>query len=112
MPEQHVDGVSILPLITTEEQEDLNDRPLFWHYPHYSNQGCTPGCAVRKGHYKLLEFFEDNHVELYNVYEDVSEEHDLAQKMPDKVKELKDLLDKWKLEVKAKIPQPNPNYKR
>ena len=89
----------------------MDDRPIFWHYPHYSNQGCTPGCSVRKGHWKLIEFFEDEKLELYDVYNDVGEHHDVSKENSDIVKELKSLLDQWKIAVKAKIPQPNPNYK-
>lgn len=110
-PEQHMDGVSILKLLENGSQEDLEERPIFWHYPHYSNQGCTPGCAVRKGHWKLLEFFEDDRLELYNVYDDVGEEHEVSLDHPEIVAELKALLDAWKVDVKARIPEPNPNYK-
>lgn len=62
-PQQHQDGVSIAPLLRGETMEE---RPLFWHYPHYGNQGGQPMAAVRRGNYKLLKFFEDNHTELYD----------------------------------------------
>ena len=111
MPEQHMDGVSILPLLEHSTQDGLDDRPIFWHYPHYSNQGCTPGCSVRKGHWKLIEFFEDEKLELYDIYNDVGETKDVSAEHPDIVQELKSLLDQWKIDVKARIPEPNPNYK-
>ncbi len=111
MPEQHMDGVSILPLLEQQNQPDLEERPIFWHYPHYSNQGCTPGCSVRQGHWKLLEFFEDGKLELYDIYNDVGETKDVSAEHPDIVAKLKALLDAWKLDVKARIPQPNPHYK-
>lgn len=111
LPQQHCDGKSILPLLTKQKQDELEDRPIFWHYPHYSNQGCTPGCAVREGKYKLLEFFEDGRLELYNVYDDIGEQHDLSKQFPDIVKELKSKLDAWKIEVGAKIPQVNKDWK-
>ncbi|MBE2893971.1 sulfatase [Spirabiliibacterium falconis] len=107
-PEQHCDGVSILPILT-QEQTAL-DRALYWHYPHYSNQGCTPGCSIRDGEWKLLEFFEDGRLELYHIHHDIGEKHDLSAKHPDIVNKLKAKLDKWKVDVGARIPQPNPKY--
>jgi len=109
MPRQHLDGVSFLPVL----KGDAFERgPIFWHYPHYSNQGGTPGCSVREGAWKLIEFFEDGRCELYNLVEDVSEERDLAASEGDKVKELKGKLDAWKVSVEAKIPKVNLNWKR
>jgi len=107
MPAQHVDGVSFLPLL---KGASFDRGPIFWHYPHYSNQGGTPGCAVRDGDWKLIEFFEDGRCELYNLKEDISEEHDLAAVETAIVKDLKTKLDAWKIAVEAKIPKPNPNY--
>jgi arylsulfatase A-like enzyme len=107
MPEQHTDGVSLLPLL---QGESLDRGPIFWHYPHYSNQGGTPGCSVRDGDWKLIEFFEDNHIELYNLREDISEEKNLAMKEKELAIELKGKLDEWKISVEAKIPKRNPNY--
>jgi len=107
-PDLHCDGVSLLPLLQGEDR--LDREAIFWHYPHYSNQGGTPTCSVRAGDWKLIEFFEDRHVELYNLREDVGEEHDLAAKHPGKVKELREMLAAWRYEVGAKIPPPNPNW--
>jgi arylsulfatase A-like enzyme len=70
-PAQHLDGVSITPLL---KGETLPQRPLFWHYPHYSNQGGPPGGAIRLGDYKLIEHFEDRRVELYNLKDDPGEQ--------------------------------------
>ncbi|MGR3807324.1 sulfatase [Pasteurella testudinis] len=108
LPQQHCDGISILPTLTGESQQ--SDRALYWHYPHYSNQGCTPGCSVREGEWKLLEFFEDNKLELYNVYHDIAETNDVSRQHPDITARLKAKLDQWKQQVGARIPQPNPNY--
>ena len=79
-PEQHVDAVSFAPLLRGETLP--KDRPLFWHYPHYGNQGAFPGAAVRLGPHKLIEFFEDGHFEMYNLQEDLGEQHNLFEEMP------------------------------
>jgi arylsulfatase A-like enzyme len=83
----------------------------FWHYPHYGNQGGTPGAAIRYDDYKLIEFFEDNKVELYNIKTDIGETNNLASTMPDKVKQLREQLHAWQKKVGAKMPSPNPNGK-
>ena len=108
MPDQHVDGESFLPLLKGEEQ--LKRDAIFWHYPNYSNQGCTPGCSMRMGDYKLLLFFEDDHVELYNLREDISEQHDLAAQMPELAEQMRKRLEEWLIDVQAKLPTPNPDY--
>jgi arylsulfatase A-like enzyme len=108
-PEQHVDGVSFVPLLTG--RDSLERKALFWHYPHYSNQGGAPSSAVRVGNYKLIEFFEDNHVELYCLKDDVSEKHNLADELPDKTRELLKLLRDWRASVDATMPEPNPAWK-
>jgi arylsulfatase A-like enzyme len=108
IPEQHVDGVSIVPLL--RGQGTLDRDAIYWHYPHYSNQGGTPGCAIRAGDWKLIEFFEDNNVELYNLRRDVGEEHDMAVEKPDLVERLRGKLHQWLEDVDARIPEPNPDY--
>jgi arylsulfatase A-like enzyme len=107
-PGQHMDGVSLAPLLTGEG--NLQERPLFWHYPHYSNQGGKPGAAVRLGDYKLIEFFDPGLVELYNLKDDISETTDLAEQMPEKVSELLELLHHWQAETGAEGMDPNPDY--
>ncbi len=107
---QGIDGKSLVPVMNGK---NLAQRPVFWHYPHYSNQGGTsPFSSVILGDFKLIEFYEDNHVELYNLKEDISEAKDLSKAMPDKVEELKKILDNWKKSVNAKIPLPNIDYKK
>jgi arylsulfatase A-like enzyme len=108
VPEQHCDGVSFAPLL--KGAGSLDREAIFWHYPHYSNQGGTPGASVRRGDYKLIEFFEDGRLELYNLREDVSEESNLADKQPETAKEMWRMLAQWREEVEAKIPEPNPDY--
>jgi arylsulfatase A-like enzyme len=104
-----VDGVSLVPLL--QKSGDLKRDALYWHYPHYSNQGGKPGGAVRRGDYKLIEFFEDGKLELYNLKEDPGEKTDLSARMPEKRKELHRLLSDWRKAVKAQMPTRNPDYR-
>ena len=108
IPEQHCDGVSIAPLLNGEPSIDR--EAIFWHYPHYGNQGGTPGSSVRCGDYKLIEFFEEGQIELYNLREDIGEENDLSQSEPEISARLHALLAEWRRSVEAKIPQPNPQW--
>jgi len=107
-PEQHRDGISLVPLL--KGSRSLNREAIFWHYPHYSNQGGTPSGALRSGDFKLIEFYEDNHVELYNLKEDIGEKNNLAARMPEKADELRKMLNDWKKSVDAQMPKPNPDY--
>ena len=108
VPQQHVDGVSLVPLL----KSDVLDREaIYWHYPHYSGGlGGRPSSAVRSGDWKLIEFFEDNRVELYNLRDDLGEQNDLAQANPEKAKALREMLHAWQKQIDAKFPTPNPNY--
>ncbi|WP_372949742.1 sulfatase [Mariniphaga sp.] len=107
-PEQHRDGISLKPLL---EGREMDEQPLFWHYPHYSGGlGGRPSGAVRVGDYKLIEFFEDNRIELYNLKDDLGEEKDLSEAHPEKAEELKQLLHQWRKDVGAQMPYPNPAY--
>ncbi len=108
MPEQHCDGVSLAPLLQGRDAPE--PRAIYWHYPHYGNQGGTPGSSVRAGDYKLIEFFEDGRLELYNLREDIGEEHDLAEDEPERAEELHGMLVRWRERIEAKIPEPNPGY--
>ncbi len=107
-PEQHVDGESLLPLLTGAGE--LEREAIFWHYPHYGNQGGTPGAAVRCGDYKLIEFFESGRLELYDVRRDLGEEHDLAGQLPAVAERLKTRLHAWQADVQAKFPTANPAF--
>ncbi|MAG93847.1 MAG: hypothetical protein CMJ48_08880 [Planctomycetaceae bacterium] len=107
-PRQHMDGVNLLPLLK-DSQATLDRDALYWHYPHYSPQGGTPSGAIRGGDWKLIEFFEDGTLELYNLADDPSETKDRAAELPDTVKELHDKLLAWRKRVDAKLPSPNPN---
>jgi arylsulfatase A-like enzyme len=109
-PGQHPDGMSLVPLL--EGRSSLQRERLFWHYPHYSNQGGAPSGAVRSGDYKLIEFYEEDRVELYNLREDVGETTDVAGPMPERARELRQALHEWRVEMQARMPVPNPNYDR
>jgi arylsulfatase A-like enzyme len=108
LPMQHTDGVSLVPLLKGGETVDR--EAIFWHYPHYGNQGGTPGSSVRAGDYKLIEFFEDGRIELYNLREDIGEARDLSGEMPEIAARLRSMLSTWRARVEARIPQPNPDY--
>jgi len=108
-PRQHIDGVSIVSLL--KGGRSGGRKAIYWHYPHYSNQGGGPCGAVRAGDYKLIEHYEDNHLELYNLKKDVSEKTNLADRMHHKVVELHEMLREWRKETDAQMPTPNPDYK-
>lgn len=108
IPEQHQDGVSLLPLLKGGDKIDR--EAIFWHYPHYGNQGGRPGCSIRMGTYKLIEFFEDNHSELYDLEKDISEKNNLVEKYPETACEMHSRLVKWRESVHARIPEPNPDW--
>ncbi|EDY18528.1 sulfatase [Chthoniobacter flavus Ellin428] len=103
------DGMDISPLLK-DPSAKLNRDALFFHYPHYYHT-TTPVSAIRARDWKLLEFYEDNHLELYNLRNDLSEKHDLAKEMPDKAAALRDQLNAWRDSVGAVLPQPNPDFK-
>jgi len=105
-PRAHVDGVSLVPVLRGGQ---LPARPFFWHYPHYGNQGGAPAGGVREGDWKLIEWFEDNRVELFNLKTDFGEQNNLAVKEPEKVKALHAQLAQWRKNVGARMPTPNPD---
>lgn len=106
MPEQHIDGVSMVPLLKNKGR--LNRKAIYWHYPHYHGSGNRPSGAVRAGDYKLIEWYEDNSVELYNLKSDIGEKHDLAKEMPKKAAELRAMLATWRRQMNAKMPAAGP----
>ncbi|MBC8291227.1 MAG: sulfatase-like hydrolase/transferase, partial [Planctomycetes bacterium] len=107
-PKQAVDGVSFVPAL---KGKPFNRSPIYWHFPHYSNHGMqSPGGAVRSGDWKLLEYYENNSVQLFNLRKDIGEQNDLAKAMPGKVAELRSLLQAWRKETSARMMKPNPDY--
>lgn len=103
-----VDGVSLVPVLL--QSEEWARDTLFWHYPHYSNAGSAPSGAIRQGDWKLIEFFEDGHTELYNLAKDPPESQDLAAEYPERAREMRERLAQWRESVGARPAQPNPNY--
>ncbi len=104
-PDGGLDGVSLVNLL--EEPESKLDREdLFWHYPHYYPT-TTPVSAIRSGDWKLLEYFEDQHVELYQLADDIGEKQDLSEQRPEVVRRLRDRLHTWWREVDAQLPVSN-----
>lgn len=109
MPEQHADGVSLAPILA--KQEGLERDAIYWHFPHYSNHGLqSPGAAIRSGKYKLLEYFENGTVQLFDLTEDLGEQNDLSKMHPEIVQHLQEKLHAWRDEVGAKMMVANPNY--
>ena len=106
-PEQHVDGVSLAPLL---RGEPLDRGPLYWHYPHYGNQGGAPGAAIRDGAWKLIEWYEDGAVELFHLESDPGEQYDRAKLEPERADALRRRLNAWLNEVDANRPTPNPDF--
>ena len=104
MPEQAVDGKSFVASL----KGDAVDRgPIYWHIPHYSNHGMqSPGGAIRVGSYKLLEYFENDTVQLFDLSSDLGEQHDLAAAQPAKVAELRSRLHAWRSRLGARVNRP------
>ena len=102
-----VDGISIGKLL---RGESLPPHTLYWHYPNYTNQGGRPAGAIREGDWKLVENFEDDSVELFNLANDLSEKHNIAASEPAKMTELRDKLHAWRASVGARMPTPNPDF--
>jgi arylsulfatase A-like enzyme len=106
-PAGTVDGVSLLPLLRDGKSPR---RPLFWHYPHYSDQGGSPAGAVREGDWKLIEFYEDGRLELFHLADDPGEQRNLVRREGARAKRLHQLLADWRKTVNAAMPSPNPQY--
>lgn len=110
-PANHpLDGVSCLGLLTTGGKAPLPRDAIFWHFPGYLGAGqdswrTTPAGAIRTGDWKLIEFFEDGRLELYNLRDDIGEQNNLAAKMPDKASDLHARLVAWREAIHAPMPQ-------
>jgi arylsulfatase A len=103
-----VDGISLAPLLRFGQR--LNRDALYWHYPHYSNQGGIPSGAIREGDWKLIELYEDGRLELFNLAQDIGERKNLALREPQIRDRLRKRLESWRRSVKASMPSPNPNF--
>ena len=103
-----IDGVSLLPVLR-DSGAKLSREFLCWHYPHYHGLGIAPSGAIRKGRYKLIEWFEksaygeDEAYELYDLMNDPGESRNLSAMMKDKTEELKSELEAWRDRVGAQM---------
>jgi arylsulfatase A-like enzyme len=100
--------VSLAPLLKGGNK--VGRDAIYWHYPHYSNQGGVPGGAVRRGDWKLIEFYEDDRIELYNVSNDPGERTNLARREAKLAGSLRSALEKWRGSIRAVMPAANPQY--
>jgi arylsulfatase A-like enzyme len=105
-PDLHRDGRSFATLLKGGA-EPVHEA-LFWHFPHYGNHGSGPCSSVLRGDWKLIEWLEDDSVELFNLAEDLGEKHDFAAEHPDCVKAMRERLHAWREEVRANMPRPKP----
>jgi arylsulfatase A-like enzyme len=106
-PEQHMDGVSLVPVL---EGKTLAPRDLFWHYPHYGNQGGEPSSVIHSGNWKLIHYYEDGRDELYNISNDVGEQNDVISANAERAKSMRAELDKWLKDTGAIMPQQDSRF--
>jgi arylsulfatase A len=109
-PPQPCDGLDFSSLL--RGGTSLPRETLYWHYPHYSDQGGTPSGAIIEGDWKLIVFFEDDHVEIYNLALDPTEQYDFASSFSDKASSLREKLVSWRTSVHAVMPRPNADFHR
>jgi arylsulfatase A-like enzyme len=109
LPEDRpIDGKSLVPLLIGKGE--FPKRALFWHFPHYRGE-IGPYSVVRIGSWKLIRFYEDDRCELYNLEEDLGETTDLSQAQPQKLRDLKEIMENFLRETGARLPRPNPKYR-
>jgi len=106
--DQQLDGKSFVSLL---EGKQLDRGPIYWHYPHYGNQGGSPSAAVRDDNWKLIQFLEDDRYELFDLDNDIGEKTNVISENEDIAMRLKESLAAWQQDVGAKMITPNPNYK-
>ena len=104
---QPLDGISLVRWLQ-DPAAASEPRALYWHLPHYHHS--TPASALRQGDWKLIEFFEDGALHLYNLRRDLSETTNVAQQQPQRTQQLHSQLQRWRTAVAAQLPQPNPDY--
>jgi len=107
-PGQHMDGISLKPILEGEKLK--KERPLYWHYPHYGNQGGNPSSIIREGDWKLIHYWEDDTDELYDLSNDKEEQNNLVGQQPEIAGRLSDKLLQWLEDVGANMPEPDPQY--
>ncbi len=104
---QDVDGVSLVPLL---QGKPIADRPLFWHYPHYGNQGGEPSSIMTQNDWKLIYYHEDGRNELYHLGTDPAETNDVAQDNAPRVRHMRATLDAWLEDTNATFPVKDPEF--
>lgn len=100
-PNHHVDGVSLVPIL---KGKSIESRPLFWHYPHYGNQGGEPHAIIREGDWKLIYYWEDGHSELYNLKSDIGEQNNVSDVHQYLTSQMVTKLLNWLTTMDAKYP--------
>jgi arylsulfatase A-like enzyme len=110
LPDQHKDGQSFVAALRDPAMTDPG-RVLFWHYPHWGNQGGIPGAAVRRGDWKLIDWFWRKPPELFHLANDPGERQNLAAKNPEVLADLQRVLHGCQAATKALMPHPNPDAK-
>ena len=105
--EQVADGVSLVPVL---KGESIIERPLFWHYPHYGNQGGEPSSIIMEDEWKLIYYHEDERYELYNIKEDIGEQKDLLAVHPERAEAMQQRLQQWLRSTPAKFPPKDPQF--
>jgi arylsulfatase A-like enzyme len=105
--DQDIDGVSLVPIM---KGGSINNRPLFWHYPHYGNQGGEPSSIMSQNDWKLIYYHEDGRNELYDLSNDPVEQIDVAAKHEQRVKSMRATLDAWLQATNAKFPAQDPQF--
>jgi len=107
VPAGALDGISLLPVLM-DPAAALPRASLFWHLPHYHHS--TPAGAMRQGDWKLIEFFEDDRLELYHLADDPGEKRNLAQAETQRAASMRQALHDWRQSVGALMPVPNPGH--
>ena len=107
-PDHHKDGVS--HVASLKSGQPTGSRPLFWHYPHYGNQGGAPGAAILDGDWKLIEWFDSDSVELFNLASDPGETNNIAADNKELVERLQKILHVWQSNVGAVRSTANSAY--
>lgn len=105
---KETDGVSLAGLLLGRLAAP--DRPLFWHFPHYTNQGSRPSGAMRDGNWMMVEYYDDNSAELYDLSSDAGESRNLADQQAQRVAKMRASLEAWRTSVGAQSNRPNPNF--
>lgn len=108
LPQQHVDGISLKPILEGKEMEAK--RPLYWHYPHYGNQGGEPSSIIQEDGWKLIHYWEDDRDELYQLKTDLGEQSNVADEYQAIAIQMRKKLLDWLTEVDANMPEQDSDY--